>query len=105
MLSLLLCLAALLLGFSLAVRAKVRFYQRSKLEVTASPVSRAVAELVAVAGGIYLSLVLLVNFLKINIAEVIVIGQFQIDPLAAVALLIALLQPLVINLWQHLKGH
>ncbi|NLW07392.1 MAG: hypothetical protein GX039_05370 [Clostridia bacterium] len=104
MLIILFFLIALLLGFFLAVKAKVRLYQRSKLEVSASPVSQALAELVAVAGGIYLSLVLLVSFLKINIAEVIMIGQFQIDPLAAVALVIALLQPLILNLWQYLKG-
>lgn len=94
----------LFLLFSLAIRVKVRLYHRSSVEAVVSPVSRALAELVAVAGGIYLSLVLLFSFLKLNIKEVITIEQFQVDPLAAAALVIALVQPLALSLWQYLKG-
>jgi len=97
-------LAVLLLAFSLAIQAKVRLYRSSDVEAIASPVSRALAELVAVAGGIYLSLVLLFSFLKLNIAEVIAIGQYQVDPLASAALVIALGQPLAISLWRRFKG-
>ncbi|QGP93278.1 hypothetical protein MGLY_26850 [Neomoorella glycerini] len=95
---------ALLLLFILAVRVKVGFYRSSNVEAVASPVSRALAELVAIAGGIYLSLVLLVSFLKINLPEAIAIGKLAVDPLAVVALVIALLQPLVLGFWPRLKG-
>ncbi len=94
----------LLLLILLAVRAKLILYHRSNIEAVASPVSRALAELVAVAGGIYLSLVLLFSFLKLDIREIVVIEQYQIDPLAALALIIALVQPLVLSFWQRLKG-
>ncbi|CEP66818.1 Uncharacterized [Moorella glycerini] len=94
----------LLLLFILALRAKVGFYRSSNVEAVASPVSRALAELVAIAGGIYLSLVLLVSFLKISLPEVIAIGGLMVDPLAVVALVIALIQPLVLGLWPRLKG-
>jgi hypothetical protein len=94
----------LLLLFILALRAKVGFYRNSSVEAAASPVSRALAELVAIAGGIYLSLVLLVSFLKISLPETIAIGGLLVDPLAVVALVIALIQPLVLGLWPRLKG-
>lgn len=95
----------LVLLFILAVRTKVGFYRSSNVEeAVASPVSRALAELVAIAGGIYLSLVLLVSFLKINLPEAIAIGGFMVDPLAIAALAIALLQPLALSLWPRLKG-
>ncbi|MGI9860349.1 hypothetical protein SDD30_03060 [Moorella naiadis] len=97
-------LVALLLLFLLAVRIKTRYYRSSNMEAVASPASRALAELVAVAGGIYLSLVLLVSFLKIELPEAVAIGQVRVDPLAIVALLVALLQPLFFSLWPRIKG-
>ncbi len=99
-----LLLALLLLLFFLALMIKVHHYRSSNVEAVASPASRALAELVAVAGGIYLSLVLLVSFLKINLPETITIGQVQVDPLAIVALLVALLQPFLVSLWPWFKG-
>jgi len=97
-------LVVLLLLLLLAVRLKARYYRSSNVEAVASPASRALAELVAVAGGIYLSLVLLVSFLKLNLPEAVAIGQVQVDPLAIAALLVALLQPLLFSLWPRIKG-
>lgn len=94
----------LLLLLTLAIRAKVGLYRSSQVEPVASPVSRALAELVAIAGGIYLSLVLLVSFLRISLPETIAIGGIMIDPLAIVALVTALIQPLVMGFWPRLKG-
>lgn len=99
-----LLLALLLLLFFVALWLKVHHYRSSNVEAVASPASRALAELVAVAGGIYLSLVLLVSFLKINLPEAITIGRVQVDPLAIVALLVALLQPVFFSLWPRFKG-
>ncbi|MBE3571632.1 MAG: hypothetical protein IMW95_01580 [Moorella humiferrea] len=103
MLALLVFLALALL-LILAVKVKVGNYRSNNVEAVASPVSRALAELVAIAGGIYLSLVLLVSFLKISLPETIAIGGFLVDPLAVVALVIALIQPLILGLWPRLKG-
>ena len=55
-----------------AVRTRIRL-KRSRggdnMETIASPVSIALGELVAIAGGIYLSLVLLTSFLKLSLPE------------------------------------
>ncbi|WP_258360858.1 hypothetical protein [Moorella sulfitireducens (nom. illeg.)] len=88
----------------LALKAKVGFYRSSNMEAVASPVSRALAELAAIAGGIYLSLVLLASFLKISLPQTIAIGGLLVDPLAVVALIIALVQPLVLVIWPRRKG-
>ncbi|BCV21146.1 hypothetical protein [Moorella sp. Hama-1] len=101
---LLIFLVSLFLLFLLAVRLKTRSYRSSNVEAIASPASRALAELVAVAGGIYLSLVLLVSFLKIELPEAVAIGPVRVDPLAIVALLVALFQPLFFSLWPRIKG-
>lgn len=69
-----------------------------------SPVSEAVQELVTIAGGIYLSLVLLVSFLQIEVADTWLIYGTKIDPLAFIALILAIAQPVAIRLYQLMKG-
>ncbi len=103
MLAVLLAIMLLLLLIA-AVRVKVGGYRGTLEETAASPVSRALAELTAIAGGIYLSLVLMVNFLKVNLPATIAIGDLIIDPLAVVALMVALVQPLILRVWPWLKG-
>ncbi|GFN23829.1 MAG: hypothetical protein IMW96_08240 [Thermoanaerobacteraceae bacterium] len=91
-------LCILLLLFYLALRAKVRRYRLTgNVEGVPSPASRALAELVAVAGGIYLSLIMLVSFLKLSLPETVSVGGWQVDPLALLALTVALLQPLLLS--------
>lgn len=95
----------LLLLFYGALRAKVRRYRAIGTgEQLPSPASRALAELVAIAGGIYLSLVLLVSFLKLTVPETISLGGWYIDPLALIAILIALIQPVVLAWWPGNKS-
>lgn len=66
----------------------------------ASPASKALAEIVAIAGGIYLSLILVTSFLKVNMPEkVMVSGNWSLDPIAMTAVVIALLQPVVLKLY------
>lgn len=96
-------LLVLLLIIALYVHTKVGLYRREAKAVS-SPISRALADLVAVAGGIYLSLALLISFLKLQVAGIISVGQFQVDPLAIIALTVALVQPLLLSVWQRLKG-
>lgn len=90
-----------------AVRFKVNAKRMRVSEnvetATASPASVALGELVAIAGGIYLSLVLLKTFLKLSLPESVSILEYAIDPLALAALAIALLQPIVIVLYYRLS--
>ncbi|MGI9952040.1 hypothetical protein V3F56_06710 [Moorellaceae bacterium AZ2] len=90
----------LVLLFYLAFKAKLRRYRvTGDVERLPSPASRALAELVAVAGGIYLSLVMLVSFLKLTLPGTIAVGGWQVDPLALIALMVALIQPLLLSWW------
>ena len=101
-------LALILIGLMFwAVRTRIRL-KRSRgvdnMETVASPASIALGELVAIAGGIYLSLVLLTSFLKLSLPEkVCIYDNLLIDPLALAAISIAFLQPLFLNLLRRLK--
>ncbi len=86
-----------------AVRTRVKLKKTRGAEnmesTVASPASIALGELVAIAGGIYLSLVLLTSFLKLSLPEkVCFYDNLLIDPLALVAIIIAILQPLFLSL-------
>ncbi len=83
----------------LSVRERVRQYMYREKdwsvigEGKSSPLSRALVNLVGVAGGIYLSLILLVTFLEIELPEKVHVGKFSLEPLAAVSIFLALVQP------------
>ncbi len=89
--------------FFFAVRTK-RTLQRmrtmAQLEnAVDSPTSVAIGELVAIAGGIYLSLILLTSFLKVNMPARISFYDWSVDYLAAIAFAIALFQPILTTLY------
>lgn len=91
---------------SVAERAKgyQRRLERSEplpVEPEASVMSQALVELIATAGGIYLALLLVRNFLQINLPERVVFWGLQVEPLAAFSLLLALVQPYLIRFWQR----
>jgi hypothetical protein len=73
-------------------------------ETKPSQLSNAVQGLMATAGGVYLSLVMLVSFLKINVPSVInmefLYASFDltVDPLALTAILLAIIEPVFIKL-------
>lgn len=98
----LLVLAVLLIIF-LAVRSRVNIKRKrgalSAEGTVASPASIALGELVAVAGGIYLSLVLVASFLKIATPEKVAVLNTSLDPLALTAITIALVQPILLSLY------
>jgi hypothetical protein len=76
--------------------------QRSKswdalAESKASPLSRAVAGLVGTAGGIYLSLVLLATFLNLNVPARVRLGEIYLEPIAAISIALAIIQPFILN--------
>ncbi|PKM85980.1 MAG: hypothetical protein CVU87_13580 [Firmicutes bacterium HGW-Firmicutes-12] len=89
-----------------AIRARIHLRRRRSVQnienTVTSPASLAMGELIAIAGGIYLSLVLLESFLDLTIPERIMILNMSLDPLALLAIVIALLQPLFIILYDKL---
>lgn len=70
-----------------------------QMEAKASPLSIAVQEIIATAGGIYLSLVMVVSFLKLDIPEKVNMATISLDPLAFAAILLAIVQPFFFNLF------
>jgi len=70
------------------------------METKSSPFSIAVQELVATAGGVYLSLVMLVSFLKLDLPGKINLFQISMDPLALTAIMLAIFQPLFFRLFK-----
>jgi Ni,Fe-hydrogenase III small subunit len=103
--SLILSLLLLLLVYG-ACRIKMQLWRENgslPLEPKPSPVSRALAELVAIAGGIYVSLVLLTAFLKMPVPERVVIAGLEVDPLAIVAVIIAIIQPYLARAWRGVR--
>jgi hypothetical protein len=69
-----------------------------------SPFSQSLQELIATAGGIYLSLILLVSFLHIEIADRWLVFGVKMDPLAFTALALSLVQPVFLRIISFLKG-
>ncbi len=71
--------------------------------VLTSPLAEAMRQLVGVAGGIYLSLVMLTGFLGMHLPERIAMGQIELDPLAVLAIVLACVQPLALALWHRIR--
>ncbi|CVK17595.1 MULTISPECIES: hypothetical protein [Sporomusa] len=69
------------------------------LEPKPSPFSTAVQDLVATAGGVYLSMVMVVSFLKLELPEKITVGILSFDPLAMTSIAMAVIQPLFSRLF------
>ncbi|MCL6446651.1 MAG: hypothetical protein K6U04_00635 [Armatimonadetes bacterium] len=92
-----------LAGLSIRERVKIHLLRTGSLdsfpETKASPLSRAVLNLVGLAGGIYLSLVMLLEFLKVDLPSRVPLGQVQVEPLAALSIGLAIVQPFVSRLF------
>ncbi|MGI6144623.1 MAG: hypothetical protein GX092_06470 [Clostridia bacterium] len=92
-----------LIVFGIAVKTKKKLRHARNLtrweDAVESPASLAIGELVAVAGGIYLALTLLATFLKISMPERLVFFDWSVDYLAAIAIVLAILQPIVLALY------
>ncbi len=59
------------------------------------PLAMAMLEIVAMAGGIYLALITLVNFLKLSIPDLVSIYGVSFDLLAAISLVLSILEPFI----------
>ena len=85
-----------------AIKSRINLKRRRVFDsmdnAVASPASVAMGELIAIAGGVYLSLMLVASFLKINLPETVTVNSLRLDPLAMLAIMIALLQPIFLSL-------
>jgi len=84
-------------------RARQLSLREKNLNALPSPFSGALAYLVGIAGGIYLSLSLLVDFLNVNVPARVKFYGLAFDPLAAVAVTLALLQPFLLSFYQSVR--
>lgn len=98
-------LSLVLLFLALSVWQRIKFFRKTLDEnnLKISPLSLAIQELVAISGSIYLSLVMLVSFLKLDIPTTIIIFDFSIDPLAFLAISLAIIQPLFLTIFSGMK--
>lgn len=100
MMSLVVLLAGLAVFFTAALRLRLRHNQYRQMQAVSSPLSEAVQQLVGIAGGIYLSLVMLISFLGVTPPAQICFLDMLLDPLALLSILLACLQPLGAVLFQ-----
>lgn len=100
-------LLCLLFFLILSVRIRCRQQTSSaarQLEGKESPVSRAIQATVGYAGGIYITLVMLVSFLQIEVpAKVTVADKLCVEPLAFLAVILAIVQPVLLVLWDQVR--
>lgn len=100
--------AALLIVAWVAIKSKVRLktrggYRSAEIptEIKESMFSVALAELIATAGGIYVSLLLLFSFLDLAVPGKISVAGIHVDALAGCSLVIALLQPIIWGIFKR----
>ena len=91
----------LAVGVIISVRER-KYMMMWRSEPASNPFATALSQLVGTAGGIYLSLELFFSFLKIpenwwNETT------FFVQPLAAISLLLAILQPFGLKVWIRLR--
>lgn len=94
----LIILSSIILLFLIALRFKIclnKTRQKDMVESVSTPISQAITQLVGMAGGIYISLVLLTSFLSIETMDKVTIDEFTFDPLALCSILIAVIQPII----------
>lgn len=95
-----------LVFWSLRERVRIAVYGVGKgldTEPRDSPFSRALANLIGLAGGIYLSLVLLLTFLDIKVPSRVHFGKVELEPLATLAVVIAIVQPLLLQIYWAMR--
>ena len=100
-----LIIGGILLSGSVALRylRNVRESAR-QVEGVSSPMSRAIQATVGYAGGIYMTLVMLVSFLQVKIPDKIAVSEgFAVEPLAFFAVILALVQPFFLMIWDMVK--
>jgi hypothetical protein len=92
---------AVVAGFgALSVRARASQISRTSelrdaggIEPAPSHLSKALQEMLATAAGIYVALSAISAFLKIQLPEIPLMSGFSVDPVPALAVLLAIVQP------------
>jgi hypothetical protein len=111
MLSGIILIIVILFLVGISVRERVLLYRYRDKDWSAigegksSPLSQAQANLVGVAGGIYLSLVVIATFMEVQLPERIHLGGLSMEPLSAVSILMAVAQPYmqrIISAWRKI---
>ncbi|MFZ5943647.1 MAG: hypothetical protein ACOYVD_06035 [Bacillota bacterium] len=100
-----LIIAIIILFIYFAVRSKIylnRMYRKELPEAVDSPLSQALTQLLGIAGGIYLSLVMLSSFLGLEMPNKTSFLDITLDPLALFSLIITILQPIILRLWRNI---
>jgi len=93
---LLVILAVILVLLSAWLRtSNIKKSKRLSLEAQDTFLSKEVRNVVANAGGIYISLNLAASFLKLDVGQQFALLGVSFDGLAALSLIVALVQPLV----------
>lgn len=91
----------LILAVMLSIRQRITVLQKRNMMdqvpdgIINTFLSEALAQLVGVAGGVYLSLIMLVSFLELELPSKISLAGITMQPLAFIALGLAILQPIV----------
>ena len=104
----LILLIALAIVFSIKLRM-ISIKRKNSLDhlpdaPISSFLSESLAHLVGVAGGVYLSLTLIVTFLELDLPGKVSIGGITMQPLAMIALILAILQPIANVAILHLRN-
>lgn len=68
-----------------------------------TPLSKSIVELISIAGGIYIALTLALSFLKIDYAPMYRILEVEFDFLAALSMVLAIIQPVFTFIGSKLK--
>lgn len=88
-----------LIVLSLWLRVRLRRDSVAGVETKSSPVAAAIQELVATAGGVYLAIVALTSFLRLDMPDKVSLMAVAVDPLAVTAIVLAIVQPLFSRLF------
>ncbi len=103
-----LVLSLIFVAIAISLLQRVREKRRTQAQeypehAKPSPLSDALQELIAMAGGVYLSLLLLVSFLQISLPEKIALYGMEMETLAFFALVLALMQPFILSILAQAK--
>lgn len=86
-----------LVGFSLKERVRHRLARDKDWSVIgesrASPLTLALTNLIGMAGGIYLTLVVLITFLELQLPARVQVGSVTLEPLATISFGLSIVQP------------
>ncbi len=98
---LVLMLVCLVIAGSIYLRVSNYRNTLDGVETRSSPLALAVQEMVATAGGLYLSLIMLVSFLKIDLPSKILFQGITVDPAALLSIGLTVLQPLFFRIFKN----